>query len=535
MHGETIGTALAAEQAVRSDAHVRKRSPQGHHRVLLLPSHQTPHVYGIATTRHDATKCFSNTARQGHAARTKPLTEVIPELAPERPHQPMSSRLPAVASPHAPPRAGEPLPRTCRLTLPTPCRHPAPCGVPCELKLGPERHALLELGSLARLAVMAVPGSRGGFRQQAEELFAQVRCIVERQSVPLTPTALMVFLRDRADEPLCRRLVAAAFGDAAPVTTLVEQPPCCGAALGLELWAAGGPSVRIERPGPGVLAVEADGIRWIHCGDVRTDPPVPDAYGESLAAFDRMQRRLEAAGAGFERVVRTWIYVNRITAEEAGRERYKELNRARTDFYAGIRFAGHMPAGDPTASPFPASTGIGTGGERITMACLAMQSSRPDVFTVPLENPQQTPAFDYQPHYSPQSPKFSRAMAVVQGHFVTTLISGTASIVDSRTVHPGDAERQTRQTIENIESLVSAANFARHGLPGAGATLKDVAKLRVYVKRAQDYGICRSAVEQALPGVPAIYLQADVCRPDLLVEIEAVTFSPLRPAAPPAP
>lgn len=533
--GRTIGTTPAAEQAVRSDAHVRRSRLHGYHRALLLSSHQTPQACSIEATHHDATKCFSNLARREHAVPTKPLTEVIPDLAPGRPHQPMSSRLPAVASPHAPPRAGEPLPRTCRLTLPTPCRHPAPCGVPCELRLGPERHALLELGSLARLAVMAVPGSRGGFRQQAEELLAQVRCIVERQPVPLTPTALMVFLRDRADEPLCRMLVAAAFGDAAPVTTLVEQPPCCGAALGLELWAAGGPNARIERPVPGVLAVEADGIRWIHCGDVRPDPPTPDAYGESLAAFNRMQRRLEAAGAGFDQVVRTWIYVNRITAEQAGRERYKELNRARTDFYAGIRFAGRVRAGTPPGTSFPASTGIGTGGDRITMACLAMQSSRPDVFIVPLENPQQTPAFAYQPLYSPQSPKFSRAMAVVQGHFITTLISGTASIVDSRTVHPGNADRQTRQTIENIENLVSAENFARHGLPGAGATLKDVAKLRVYVKRPEDYETCRRAVEQALPGVPAIYLQADVCRPDLLVEIEAVTFSPLQPSAPPEP
>jgi hypothetical protein len=49
--------------------------------------------------------------------------------------------------------------------------------MPCELKLGPERHAALELGSLARLAIMAVPGGRGSFREQAQELFAQVKCI----------------------------------------------------------------------------------------------------------------------------------------------------------------------------------------------------------------------------------------------------------------------------------------------------------------------------------------------------------------------
>src|SRR5258706_15276470 len=62
----------------------------------------------------------------------------------------------------------------CRMTLPTPCSHPSPCGMPCELNLGPERHAVLELGYLARLAVMAVPGSRRRFCRPAGGVFAPV-------------------------------------------------------------------------------------------------------------------------------------------------------------------------------------------------------------------------------------------------------------------------------------------------------------------------------------------------------------------------
>ena len=174
---------------------------------------------------------------------------------------------------------------------------------------------------------------------------------------------------------------------------------------------------------------------------------------------------------------------------------------------------------------YPASTGIGTRGGAITMCCMALDSARPDVFVLPLENPKQTAACDYAASYSPQSPKFSRAMAVVQGHYVTTLVSGTASIVNQKTVHPGDAARQTEQTIENIGRLIAPENFARHGLPGAGATLRDVAKLRVYVKQPEDYPQCREVVERLLPRVPVLYLQADICRPDLLVEIEAVAFS----------
>lgn len=416
-------------------------------------------------------------------------------------------------------------PGHCRLTFPVACGTPAPCGLPCDLKIGPERHAVVDLGNLARMAVMALPGTHGGFREQAKELFAQLACIIGHHPTPLTATTMMVFLRDDADEAECLELVRARFGEAMPVTTVVAQPPCCGAALGVELWALGGPGVTVKRLGPELLTVESDGIRWIHCGGIRGEAGAAGAYAESLSAFQRMQTRLAESGVGFDQVVRTWLYVNQINDCEAGRERYQEMNRARTDFYHDIPFGVKARAACAPQTIYPASTGIGTTGVGITMNCMALDSRRPDVFLLPLENPQQTPAYKYQATHSPQSPKFSRAMAVVQGHFVATLLSGTASIVNSQTCHPGDIVRQTEQTIENIERLIASENFARHGLPGAGATLRDIAKLRVYVKQQEDYEKCREVCEGRLPRIPAIYLQADVCRPDLLVEIEAVAFS----------
>jgi len=416
----------------------------------------------------------------------------------------------------------------CRLTLPRSCGLPTPCGQPCHLALGPERHAVLELGSLARLVVIAQPGGHGTFHEQAGDLFAQLACIVRNQPTRFMPTTLMVFLRCSADEQACRALVSKWFGTAAPVTTYVTQPPCDGAALGVELWAMGGPGATVTRLGPQLLTAEADGIRWIYAGDIRGQPGADGAYAEAWSGFEQLQQQLTAAGARFDQVVRTWLYVNHITSGENGRQRYQELNRARTDFYHNIRFGRRGTDADHLAVNYPASTGIGTNGSTQVMACMALDSHRPDVFLLPLENPQQMPAYNYQAKYSPQSPKFSRAMAVVQGHFVSTLVSGTASIVEAKTAYPGQILRQTRQTIENIERLIAPDNFARHGLPQVGATLRDVAKLRVYVKDPRDYESCRAEVERRLPRVPAMYLQADICRPDLLVEIEAVAFSPLK-------
>jgi enamine deaminase RidA (YjgF/YER057c/UK114 family) len=209
-------------------------------------------------------------------------------------------------------------------------------------------------------------------------------------------------------------------------------------------------------------------------------------------------------------------------------ERYRELNRGRSDFFADIDFSSN-PLVQHTKGKdiYPASTGIGTREHGLVIASLAVQTDREDVKILSLENPQQKSAFDYPKEYSDKSPKFSRATAIRMGDYMTTWVSGTASIVDSETVFPGDIEKQTDQTLDNIEKLIAAENFKRLGWSDAGATLAELAKIRVYVKNPEDYEKCRETCERRLGKVPAIYAHADVCRPDLLVEIEGVAFSVL--------
>ena len=214
-------------------------------------------------------------------------------------------------------------------------------------------------------------------------------------------------------------------------------------------------------------------------------------------------------------------------------QRYQELNRARTDFYRGIQFCCSLLGPNAPRGIYPASTGIGMAGSGLVLSCLTLETRRDDVFLMPLENPQQTPAYAYDSTYSPQSPKFSRAMALGLGDYVTTWISGTASIVDSETRHRGDLEKQTEQTIDNIERLIARENFARHGVQGAGARLRDLAKLRVYLKRPEGLAKCRAICERRFGAMRAIYAVADICRPELLVEIEGVAFARLAPTGAP--
>lgn len=348
----------------------------------------------------------------------------------------------------------------------------------------------------------------------------------------MTITSQTVFLRDPARLPECQQLLSENYGEKLPATNYVFQPPCCGAALALEAWAIGGKDVRIERCGPQTTAVSYQGTRWIYCTGIRSDQPDLGVYDQTTGVLRALQTALGEAHTGFERVVRTWFYLGAITETQAGVQRYKELNRARSDFYRHIRF--HCSPSHPNIPQgiYPASTGIGISGRGLMAACVALETERPDAFLLPLENPQQTPAYAYHPRFSPQSPKFSRGVALVLQDYLTTWLSGTASVVHSVSRHPGDIERQTEQTIENIERLISRENFVFHGIQHAGARLQDLAKIRVYLKRPEDFPRCKAICDQRFGPVPAIYAVADVCRPELLVEIEGVAFSKRVPGGP---
>ena len=300
--------------------------------------------------------------------------------------------------------------------------------------------------------------------------------------------------------------------------------------MAVEAWAIGGKDVRVDHFGSQTLAVSYDSVRWVYCAGVRPGASVRGVHRRTLDALRRMRESLAEAGSSFEHVVRTWFYLGGITQSELAAQRYHELNRARADFYHDIRFNCSSLASNHSRNIYPASTGIGMSGTGLVASCMALETKRKDVCLFPLENPQQTPAYDYDPCHSPQSPRFSRAVALVLGNYITTWVSGTASIVDSESRHLGDPEQQTMQTIDNIERLIAADNFAAHGVKGAGAKLRELAKIRVYLKRPQDLDKCRAVCERRFESVPAIYAVADICRPELLVEIEGVAFSRFAPA-----
>ena len=204
-------------------------------------------------------------------------------------------------------------------------------------------------------------------------------------------------------------------------------------------------------------------------------------------------------------LIRVWNYLPEINRATDGDERYRHFNSARQTAFRN--------SGRSTVGTVPAASALGSpAGSPISIFFLA--SRRPPRM---IENPRQTSAYYYPPKFGTYSPTFSRACVLSESAGTNLFVSGTASIVGHETIHPGDAAAQTRETLTNIDALLDEANR----VVGSHYSLDEL-KFKVYVRRAADLAAIESALSATLHGSTSIvYVQADVCREDLLVEIEA--------------
>jgi chorismate lyase / 3-hydroxybenzoate synthase len=220
------------------------------------------------------------------------------------------------------------------------------------------------------------------------------------------------------------------------------------------------------------------------------------AYQDLFAVLGETQHR---------HLLRIWNYLPEINGLIGNEERYRLFNSARQAAFrnSGRAIMGTVPAACALGSP---------AGSPISIYFLASRWA-PKM----IENPRQTSAYHYPPKFGKHSPTFSRA-CLAPAHGGTSLfISGTASIVGHETLHPGDVRAQTRETLANIKALLDEANR----LSGSMRYKFDNLKMKVYVRHAEDLPQIQSELTAALRTVQPLYVQADVCREDLLVEIEA--------------
>jgi chorismate lyase/3-hydroxybenzoate synthase len=222
------------------------------------------------------------------------------------------------------------------------------------------------------------------------------------------------------------------------------------------------------------------------------------AYQEIFDVLDETEHR---------HLIRIWNYLPEINAQAGGDERYRHFNSARQMAF--------RKSGRATMGTVPAACALGSpAGSPLSIYFLAAR--RPAKM---IENPRQTSAYHYPPKFGRHSPIFSRACVWGESGRARLFVSGTASIVGHESIHRGDVAAQTRETMVNIGALLEEANRV---VDSSHYSLNDL-KLKVYVRKPSDLPAIEATLSELLnPVASIVYLQADVCREDLLVEIEAV-------------
>lgn len=214
--------------------------------------------------------------------------------------------------------------------------------------------------------------------------------------------------------------------------------------------------------------------------------------------------------------VRFWNYIPAIHQPmDPSRDRYMVFNAGR---FAAMRQWFGQPEKFPAL--FPAASGVGYDGRDLVIHCLALPQNG-----VMIDNPRQIPAFRYSSRYGPRPPCFARGTLIrhPSDHRPTLLAAGTASICGEQSVHVGDLSRQIAETLDNLRALLGAA-AAPLDLSDTLAAFTDI---RVYYFRAEDRAEIESAAREAFGSETKIeMIRADLCRTDLLVEIEGVASLP---------
>ena len=345
----------------------------------------------------------------------------------------------------------------------------------------------------------------------AEELFNRVAATLVDRGIQPIQEKLYGLTRVRGEILKRRDAIYRMRGlDRTMPVTWVQGTPLQGCEFcGVQIWGivpSDGAShvATIKNPVTGRGRVwTGHGFRMVHLPGVRGTTPEGILADGPVAQASRMFSNaclgLESHGLKLTHVVRTWIYVARLL------DWYDDLNRVRTPFY---RAAGFGAGGGPA---FPASTGImGQGDdEECQMDVLALESEDPvRASAVPiLRSPRQDSSFNY-------GSAFSRGMVLEIEGRRTVHVSGTASINGAgASTFVGDAEHQSLETLLSIAAILEEQGGGLRNITSATLFCKNRAAWQAWERVTRLLGV---------PEFPKICVQADVCRHDLLVEMEAV-------------
>lgn len=280
-----------------------------------------------------------------------------------------------------------------------------------------------------------------------------------------------------------------------PVTWIEEGCERPNPVRGVQVWAVTGADVKpivFDEAVTGSV-FEIDGVQYCRLGGLVPPDPSRLRTEQTRAVFDRMLAALHVAGMDFGNVIRTWFYNDEMT------QWYGGFNHVRTAFLKehGV-FDGLVPA----------STGIGGRnicGAALTAALFAVKAGRGAATAMAIPSPLQCPALDY-------GSSFSRAVELETGGLRRLFVSGAASIgIDGRSVHIGRVDAQVALTMDVVRAILDSRKM------DWGKVTRAIA----YFKHNKDApAFDRYCTLQGIRDMPVLLANNDICRDDLLFEIE---------------
>lgn len=329
------------------------------------------------------------------------------------------------------------------------------------------------------------PGNKGTFQERLGALYLQLGAWLDTEAIDgRTLQYCKVFLSDSQNQmpelessPLYAEILKSTR------LTIVEQPPLDGSKVSIL-----------------VKTDDSSGPTLFHSIRLTEEEALDkDSYEQTRMIFDKYLQMLADTDPTLtmeRNCVRTWIYVSGIDVN------YKGVVEARNDV-----FAQH---GMTASTHYIASTGIG-GATPVRHALVAI-----DFLTVPgiqEEDKKYLQALDHLNPTHEYGVAFERGTRLTLPGKQQYFISGTASIDHhGQVMYEGDVIRQTGRLLENIGALLADGN----------ATMNDICYFLIYLRDISDYPAVDRMMSNLYPSVPRVILEARVCRPGWLIEMECI-------------
>ena len=346
-------------------------------------------------------------------------------------------------------------------------------------------------GTAEHHLIVHVTDSRLPFIEQLEALFNAYEAVLEGDLKGAHSVFKRYFLSDAANQANILQGMASEGSDCA--ISIVQQAPLNGTKVALWCYLIEGATGRVLSDGMYEVQHGAYRELW-STGNL--NGAANSEYQTRLLLSDYVLKLNEQGLKLADHCVRTWFFVQDIDRNYSG------VVKARNEVFKTQNLT--------SDTHFIASTGIGGGTPQmeslVLMDALAIDGIKPGQMHYLYARTHLNPTYEY-------GVSFERGTYVDYGDRRKVYISGTASINNKGEImYAGDICKQTARMMENVEML----------LQEAACTYDDVDQMVVYLRDPADYQVVKEIYEQRFPTIPKVFINAFVCRPGWLIEMECM-------------